>query len=214
MNSNGRKRFKAGNGRDVTDLAVLTVTFHDGPSPRNPMARPRLTGWPKSKRSSFARRNVSSAMIVTMKSGRACASRRRPQVVRSGRCRVAARDVLESPVFRTVLGSGCRPIPRWRSGSAALSCHAPAVTVFPQRGENQRAGSVRQAASGRDRVRVVPPHQCRRDHAGVAADLQSSAGRHVIRSLCGPGRKSGASGDAGAVVPRRELLHVLSFPIR
>jgi len=115
----------------------------------------------------------------------------------------------ESPVFRTVLGMWMQTNPTMQERQRCLSCHAPAVTVFPQHVEKISA----QILSGKPQVEGIGCASCHLINA-VETTPQPPPTYKVqpgVWALCRSGREPGASGHAVAPVSWREFLHLLSF---
>ena len=93
----------------------------------------------------------------------------------------------ESPVFRTVLGLWMQTNPTVQERQRCLSCHTPAVTVFPQHVEK----IVAQVLSGKPQVEGIGCASCHlinavEHHPAAPADLQSAAREDALWTYADP----------------------------
>ena len=88
---------------------------------------------------------------------------------------------LESPVFRTVLGLWKQTNPTADEQGRCLSCHVPAVTVFPQHAEKMVARVLARKA-GFEGIGCSACHLMNGMEKGLtlAADIQIAARQHAL----------------------------------
>ena len=157
MNSNGRAIQKLAMVGMLLILAVLTITFHERAIAQKPDGQTQAD-WMAEIEKVFIRSEECKQCHDRHYEEWKGMREQTPDLKSFGRVDAALLHgtSFESPVFRTVLGVWMQTNPTLEERQRCLSCHAPAVTVFPQHVEKISA----QVLSGKPQVEGIGCASC------------------------------------------------------
>jgi len=157
VNSNGRAIQKLAMVGMLLILAVLTITFHERAIAQKPDGQTQAD-WMAEIEKVFIRSEECKQCHDRHYEEWKGMREQTPDLKSFGRVDAALLHgtSFESPVFRTVLGVWMQTNPTLEERQRCLSCHAPAVTVFPQHVEKISA----QVLSGKPQVEGIGCASC------------------------------------------------------